>query len=166
MALVPCKECGNKISDAAEICPACGIRVERPQKKKEESIPGYVVFVVLFFVAWGLYAVGCSGNGAPPAESQSTPPGGGNHVLPSEAKHLHKGFPLCDTQDHLEQFGMAQVKKDVKGIEYMLGNSCTVTRDDEDISVLDAGFTQWVQVRVYRKGEAIEGFTYAEALAK
>ena len=37
MALIKCIECGNDISDKADVCPHCGLRVEESLKKYEEA---------------------------------------------------------------------------------------------------------------------------------
>lgn len=42
MALVTCKECGNKVSTKAKLCPSCGAKV-----KKQTSLVTWLVFVVL-----------------------------------------------------------------------------------------------------------------------
>ncbi len=50
MALIKCKECGNKISKEAESCPQCGA----PRKKKAKlSILG-VIFVLLGLFVFGV----------------------------------------------------------------------------------------------------------------
>ena len=47
MALVKCKECGNKISKEAESCPQCGA----PRKKKAKlSILGVILVLLGLFV--------------------------------------------------------------------------------------------------------------------
>lgn len=47
MALIKCKECGNKISTEAESCPQCGA----PQKKKAKlSILGGILVLLGLFV--------------------------------------------------------------------------------------------------------------------
>lgn len=50
MALIKCKECGNKISSKAEICPTCGMRL------KAKSGPGCIVG--LFKLVGGLIGAG------------------------------------------------------------------------------------------------------------
>jgi hypothetical protein len=61
MALITCPECGNTVSDLADICPRCGY----PRKKKitpSESKSGNgcatffgVVFVIAGFFFWPLW---------------------------------------------------------------------------------------------------------------
>ena len=59
MALISCPECGKSVSDKAEVCPHCGIRlIEAPESKqttdsvKKKPIPIYVplLFAALYFV--------------------------------------------------------------------------------------------------------------------
>lgn len=49
MALKPCKECGNQISDKAESCPQCGAKQKRKTSKLVLFIAGFFLFCV--FVA-------------------------------------------------------------------------------------------------------------------
>ena len=42
MALIPCKECGIKISDRAEVCPQCGV----PLKAKLGCITILLIFLL------------------------------------------------------------------------------------------------------------------------
>lgn len=46
MAIKPCKECGNPVSDKAEACPKCGV-------KNNKHLPKWIVwlvFIILFVV--------------------------------------------------------------------------------------------------------------------
>lgn len=48
MALEKCRECGNKVSSEAEICPSCGIKP--PAKKRIGCIPSLIVVVLVFWL--------------------------------------------------------------------------------------------------------------------
>ena len=49
MALVTCKECGKQISDKAESCPSCGVKLAKMGFSKKIFI-GILVLVVIFFI--------------------------------------------------------------------------------------------------------------------
>lgn len=59
MAIKPCKECGNQISDKAESCPQCGAK----QRKKTSWI-AWVVGIFVVFLIIGAIADGGSGGSA------------------------------------------------------------------------------------------------------
>jgi hypothetical protein len=71
MALVPCRECGKEVSDAAEKCPYCGIST--PSKKRRQVKLGITLIVILLIIgasAWAYHRV--SQAFAPAASSDST----------------------------------------------------------------------------------------------
>lgn len=52
MAMIACRECGTSVSDAAPLCPACGVR-KPGQKPLAVRLYQVVVFVaVMALVAW------------------------------------------------------------------------------------------------------------------
>lgn len=63
MAMINCSECGNKISDQAEICPHCGIHstilLEKKREIAQEKLIAIIfkpliigVIVIIFYVAF------------------------------------------------------------------------------------------------------------------
>ena len=58
MALVPCRECGKEVSDAADKCPNCGITT--PSKKRRQIKLGITLAVILLVLgasAWAYHKV-------------------------------------------------------------------------------------------------------------
>lgn len=55
MTLVACKECDAKVSDAAYICPSCGIRLRKPRRDFLGQLFkwGQITFNVLFLLLLG-----------------------------------------------------------------------------------------------------------------
>lgn len=43
MAVKPCKECGHSVSDKAESCPSCGVKIQK-------GVPRWAVWLVFLFV--------------------------------------------------------------------------------------------------------------------
>ncbi|MBS1619704.1 MAG: hypothetical protein JST76_14370 [Bacteroidetes bacterium] len=54
MALVPCRECGKEVSDAAEKCPYCGIST--PSKKRRQVKLVITAIVILLLIGGGAWA--------------------------------------------------------------------------------------------------------------
>ncbi|MBS1686709.1 MAG: zinc ribbon domain-containing protein [Bacteroidetes bacterium] len=54
MALVPCRECGKEVSDAAEKCPYCGIST--PSKKRRQVKLIITAIVILLLIGGGAWA--------------------------------------------------------------------------------------------------------------
>jgi DNA-directed RNA polymerase subunit RPC12/RpoP len=54
MALVPCRECGKEVSDAAKVCPYCGIKT--PSKKRHQR--GIIITVSILLLVLGALAYG------------------------------------------------------------------------------------------------------------
>ena len=66
MALVKCKECGNKVSKKAKTCPQCGA----PNKKRNSPFEYFLLIVIIFlgFVAISTFnPIGSSSNNEAPA---------------------------------------------------------------------------------------------------
>ncbi|MGV8946261.1 MAG: zinc-ribbon domain-containing protein [Lutibacter sp.] len=60
MALINCSECGKQISDKAESCPSCGMKLKN--NKKGCSTPMLLVWIALFGVFLYIYFGLFSGN--------------------------------------------------------------------------------------------------------
>lgn len=58
MALVPCRECGKEVSDAAEKCPYCGISTPSKQRRQMKLvITGIVILLLIGAGAWAYHRV-------------------------------------------------------------------------------------------------------------
>lgn len=59
MSLIKCKECGNEVSDTAETCPKCGIKIiskaktEKSEKKKLK-LKFFIAIVILILIGGGI----------------------------------------------------------------------------------------------------------------
>jgi len=49
MALITCGECGSKISDTADRCPACGAETDRFKERVAKNTKGFYIFMSCFF---------------------------------------------------------------------------------------------------------------------
>jgi len=65
MALIKCSECGSEISDQANTCPNCGIKIRKDNKKVEKFlIIGIPILIVVFIlVAVSIYGANAKPNG-------------------------------------------------------------------------------------------------------
>ena len=89
MALVPCRECGKEVSDAAERCPNCGIST--PSKKRRQIKLATTLLIVLLILgacAYGYHRI--SQAFAPPV----TVDGNGNVIPPPAPPKLQKTIPV------------------------------------------------------------------------
>lgn len=68
MAIKPCKECGNQVSDKAESCSQCGAKV-----KKE--VPRWAVWLVFISIIMAIFA-SCQSSNSPSSSASSNSDGG------------------------------------------------------------------------------------------
>ena len=66
MAIKPCKECGNQISDKAESCPQCGAK----QRKKTSWITWGVGIFVVFLIIGAIADGGSGGSASEPSPKE------------------------------------------------------------------------------------------------
>jgi hypothetical protein len=116
MALVPCRECGKEVSDAAEKCPYCGIST--PSKKRRQIRLGITLVVILLIIgasAWAYHRV--SQAFAPPVSSDSS----------AVAPKIQKNVPVKQQiiqKDYKEKVGeMIDSDKSVREISNETGLS-------------------------------------------
>lgn len=57
MALKPCPECGQSVSERAEICPHCGFKVRAFKVTRLKKRGWEVGFFVFVFLTLGLYLI-------------------------------------------------------------------------------------------------------------
>ena len=50
MAIKPCKECGNQISDKAESCPQCGAKQPKKTSLFTKIVLGFIIFTVIMII--------------------------------------------------------------------------------------------------------------------
>lgn len=122
MALVPCRECGKEVSDAAEKCPHCGIST--PSKKRRQvrlAITALVILLVLGGSAWAYHRVQQAF--APPVVLDAD----GKPVPPAPAPKLQKTAPVKEQiiqKDYKEKVGeMIDSDKSVREISNETGLS-------------------------------------------
>lgn len=76
------------------------------------------------------------------------------------------GYAGCLTEDHLDQFINAAVKKDQRAMQYMLAQPvCVPLSSAYPITLLKGGFTK-VHIRVYVGNDAVELWTVREAIQR
>lgn len=54
MALIKCPKCGNEVSDKADVCPGCGVKINRKGKKKGIIIAAGVLLIVIIIAVSAL----------------------------------------------------------------------------------------------------------------
>ena len=82
----------------------------------------------------------------------------------ASAEKIIKGAPACLTADLFDQLVTAMNKNDENALQYLMNNGCIVTNDTYSATVLDRTWTGTIKVRVYVKGDAVELFTFMEAV--
>ena len=63
MALIKCPECGKEISDKAQICPGCGIKIDnenkdftKTKKKRQKTVLGKILLACVILII--IFAIG------------------------------------------------------------------------------------------------------------
>lgn len=74
------------------------------------------------------------------------------------------GFAACLTEELFDQWVTAAVQKDQRGMAYLLGAGCVLLRQGLPVSVLDRTWTGQIRIRIYAGDEALEFYTYGEAV--
>ena len=62
MALVSCKECNNKVSDTALVCPRCGfvMKIDRVAESNKQSSRVMFILLGIVLMAIGFYLLASS----------------------------------------------------------------------------------------------------------
>lgn len=84
---------------------------------------------------------------------------------PAHAETLKANYPVCVSQDMLEQFHDALSKQDMPALNWLSANGCAATVDGLQVTVL--GLSSWggyANIRVYRGKHAAEVWTDREAV--
>ena len=74
------------------------------------------------------------------------------------------GYAACLTEETFDQFVTAIAQNDKRGAEYLIGRSCIMLAPGLAVSVLDRTWSGRVKIRVYADQEAVELYTYSEAI--
>ena len=85
--------------------------------------------------------------------------------FPADAASLKTGYPVCITQDLLEQTHMAAASGDSTALVWLADNGCSMTGDPLHVTVL--GLSSWggyAHVRAYRGKHSAEVWTDREAV--
>lgn len=85
--------------------------------------------------------------------------------LLASGKSLNSGYVGCISKEALDEFTQAAVRKDERGMKYLIGKKCLFTAQltSADMSILDRGFVT-SKVRVYMGNDALELFVPSEAV--
>ena len=72
MALVPCRECGTEVSDAALKCPHCGVQLRKAKRGFMGKIFKWTFILFNVFMAFWLISgmMGVSGLDAPTSDAE------------------------------------------------------------------------------------------------
>jgi hypothetical protein len=83
----------------------------------------------------------------------------------ASAKSLNAGYVGCISKEALDEFTQASVRKDERGMKYLIGKKCVFTAQlaSAEMSVLDRGFVT-SKVRVYVGNDALELYVPSEAV--
>lgn len=82
------------------------------------------------------------------------------------AESLKDGYVGCLTEDYLDEFTQALVKKDERGMNYLMAKQvCVPTSSKFPISVTDFGFMT-TKYRVYVGNDAVELYSPSEAIQR
>lgn len=81
------------------------------------------------------------------------------------AESMKDDYVGCVSEEALDQFTQALVKKDQRGMDYLLSTRCVPTSSKFPISVIDYG-VMTTKYRVYIGSEAIELYSPTEAIQR
>ena len=85
--------------------------------------------------------------------------------VPAHAESLKANYPVCASQDLLEQMHDALTKQDMPALTWLSENGCSVTADGIQVTVL--GLSSWggyAHVRAYRGKQSAEVWTDRDAV--
>ena len=58
MSMINCRECGSKISDAAEVCPSCGVKsTQKIKEEQQDNFSGGLTALGIAIILIGLAAM-------------------------------------------------------------------------------------------------------------
>jgi hypothetical protein len=84
---------------------------------------------------------------------------------PAFAATLKPGYPVCISEDLLDQTYKAILAKDVDALQYLSRNGCAVTHAAVKVTVLDlSGWGALAHLRAYRGKHSTEVWASREAL--
>jgi hypothetical protein len=88
----------------------------------------------------------------------------GEKTSTTHSQTIKEGYPMCMSEELLDQLVTASNNKDQRGMEYLLSNGCVAARGGIEISVLDRTWTGKVKIRAYANDQAYTLWTLREAI--
>ena len=83
----------------------------------------------------------------------------------ASAETLKAGYPVCITQDLLEQDHIAVAKSDIDALGWLAEHGCGLSSEGVRATVLGAGgFGSYVHIRAYRGKHAVEAWVDKDAV--
>lgn len=76
------------------------------------------------------------------------------------------GYAACLTEDLLDQITQAAVRKDRRGLEYLLKHGCVVMKAGIPVSILKKTWTGTVKMRAYIGNDALILWTVNENIVR
>lgn len=83
---------------------------------------------------------------------------------PARADTLKEGYPICISEELLDQMYTAILNQDLDGIEYLIGRGCSVTKAGVKASLLGRAGWSRAHIRVYAGRDAAEAWVSLGAL--
>lgn len=88
----------------------------------------------------------------------------GEKTATTHSQTIKADYPMCMSEELLDQLITASNNKDQRGMEYLLSNGCVAAREGIEISVLDRTWTGKVKIRAYTGDKAYILWTLKEAI--
>ena len=82
------------------------------------------------------------------------------------AETLKGGYGACVSEELFNQLTQTIVRKDEKGMEYLLKNGCVITKAGISVSILDTTWTGMTKVRAYVGDKALILWTNTENIQR
>lgn len=83
---------------------------------------------------------------------------------PAHADTLKEGYPICISEELLDQMYAAILNQDLDGIEYLLGRGCSLTKAGVKASILGQSGWSRAHIRVYAEKDVTEAWVSRGAL--
>lgn len=171
MTLISCPECKNEISSEANSCPSCGYSLAKGKDKKSSSgcLTGCLGILLILFILGILCDFGADSPRSSYSSSRRSGTSSKSSVSTGQGKRISgNSWVGCTDRKYQEKLSQYVLHEDRQAFHQalvagQLAGICTMFKDGEVVYIVDSTvFSGLVKVR--RKGETQEYWTYTEAV--
>lgn len=151
MALIKCKECGEKVSTKAKNCPACGAPIKRTSG-----------CAVVLLVLLGVSIIACIGLVQVWKEAAKNPP---DLTVKSGSTKTVGGYLASPSKDALQMAIRYATQNDEAAVSQMVNSGQVIwLKAGLDVHIVESGGTFSGMVKIRPHGSTMELWTVSEAV--